>query len=107
MYSDKWVFNENFRKIPQMHFNDNIDIQYWLNSDNILVGVCIDFELADDVHYELTATNWFKFLEKVLRISCEKNVSVELAHFFQSNSSHFYFSEILNKYGIEFKKIYF
>lgn len=68
MYSDKWMLDISLHKTAAVEINSTTSIHYWLNDDKQLVGVCVNFELADDVHYKLKADEWLRFLGEVLKV---------------------------------------
>ena len=53
MYSDQWLQDKSLHKAAAVEINSTTNVPYWLNENEQLVGVCVNFELADDVHYEL------------------------------------------------------
>lgn len=57
MYSDQWLQDKSLHKAAAVEINSTTNVPYWLNENEQLVGVCVNFELADDVHYELNTEN--------------------------------------------------
>lgn len=77
------------------------NVQYWLNENEQLVGVCVNFELADDVHYELNTENWFRFLREVLFIAPSSNCVVPFRDFLNTAAPQVGFGMVLNAKRIE------
>lgn len=69
MYSDNWRRNETLRATNPVAIDAQTNYKYWVDRRGKTVGVQINFELADDVHYEMEAEQWYAFVEKVLHIS--------------------------------------
>ena len=61
MYSDEWL-EQGYKK----NVNSVVNYVIWMDKDSAAVGVSINFETANDFHYELLITEWNKFLKEVL-----------------------------------------
>ena len=107
MYSDDWMNDATLRKSMPQDLTDESNIEYWLDQNNETVGVAINFEFADDVHYELTGENWRTFLKTVLNHNQPGNGLPKFRAFLKGKLPHIKFEEALKKNNIEFKKIAF
>lgn len=84
MYSDKWIQDKSLHKTAAVKINNTTNILYWLNEKDQLVGVCVNFELVDDVHYELKAENWIRFIKEVLGLDIKENIIIPFREFLNS-----------------------
>ena len=107
MYSDEWMNDMTLRKSIPQDLTDELNIEYWLDQNNETVGVTINFEFADDVHYELTGENWQKFLITVLNHNEPGNGLPKFRTFLKGKLAYIKFEDVLKKSSIEFKKIAF
>lgn len=106
MYSDIWRNDNSLHKTPAIFIKKGINMNFWVNKNSYPEGVCVNFESADDVHYEFTIENWFKFIEGVLHTSFDKHI-ISFTNFLNTNTSQIDFCNILDKNNIEYKKIAF
>lgn len=107
MYSDKWMFDTSLHKSAAVEINSTTNVYYWLNENEQLVGVCVNFELAEDVHYELKAEEWVRFLCEVLMVSPHSDYTVPFRNFLNTSIPQVYFGTALDAKHIEYKKIAF
>ena len=107
MYSDKWMSDTSLHKTAAVEINSATNIHYWVNEDEQLVGVCVHFELADDVHYELKADEWSRFLDEVLMAAPHSDYTVSLRKFLNASMPQVDFETALDAKNIEYKKISF
>ncbi len=107
MYSDVWIKDDSIQKSIPYDVTDEANIEYWHDRDHHIVGVKLNFEFADDVHYELTWDNWLIFLEKVLHHTERGDGLKKLAAFLKGKLPHIKFEHALQKHGIEYKKMAF
>lgn len=107
MYSDKWMFDTSLHKSAAVEINSATNVHYWLNDNEQLVGVCVSFELAEDVHYELKAEEWVRFLRDVLMVDPHSDYTVPLRNFLNTSIPQVDFGTALDAKHIEYKKIAF
>ena len=107
LYSDQWRLNSNLHKTSLIHITEKINIQYWVNQENELIGTIVNFEFADDAHYELLAENWNLFIKLGLNIKESEMLKTALERFFDVDLPHVHFEEVLKFNNIEYKKIAF
>lgn len=105
--SDQWLQDKSLHKTAAVEINTTTNVQYWLNENEQLVGVCVNFELADDVHYELNTENWFRFLREVLFIAPNSNCVVPFRDFLNTAAPQVDFGLVLDAKRIEYKKVAF
>lgn len=101
VYSDQWLQDKSLHKAAAVEINSTTNVQYWLNENEQLVGVCANFELADDVHYELNTENWFRFLREVLFIAPSSNCVVPFRDFLNTAAPQVDFGMVLDAKRIE------
>lgn len=107
MDSGQWLQDKSLHKTAAVEINSTTDVQYWLNENEQLVGVCVNFELADDVHYELNTENWFRFLREALFIAPSSNCVVPFRDFLNTAAPQVDFGMVLDAKRIEYKKVAF
>lgn len=61
MYSDEWLRNDYSHGEKVVLYNEFINYYVWCNQAKIPVGVTINFEYADDVHYDVLYSDWVLF----------------------------------------------
>lgn len=103
MKSDIWL-NKGYKKGYETEITHKINYHIWTNQDDEPIGVTIDFEYANDVHYELNYADWLLFLQKLLHITVPSAFDEALRKFF-SKTEYLSFEKELTKNGIEFSKI--
>jgi hypothetical protein len=106
MYSDEWL-KQGFTKGEKINVSSIVNYGIWLDNDGVPVGVTINFETADDFHYELLMQDWNKFLKEVLLDDNPINTERVFREFINSNNWPFGFEEMLDAKSIEYKKIAF
>lgn len=107
MYSDKWMSDISLHKSPEIEINSATNIYYWLDENEQLVGVCINFELPDDIHYELKAENWLRFLDEVLGVNSHDDIIAPFSDFLNASIPQVDLGTALDTKHIEYKKISF
>lgn len=107
MYSDIWLNDSSVHKAPPIAITNEINLVKWLNESEEVIGIGLNFEYADDIHYEFLIDNWNKFIISVLKQEPTSNYIPSLKQYFQSPSSHIDFGIALWNTKIEFKKISF
>ena len=65
MYSDSWhkagyIFESRIKVFGRVYYRHVFD------SEEKVVGVIVDYEFADDFHYELLEKDWSSFCDKYL-----------------------------------------
>lgn len=68
MYSDNWL-KQGCTSGNRIKVSDTVDYQVWSDNAGAAVGVTVDFETADDFHYELLIADWHRFLKEVLSVT--------------------------------------
>lgn len=106
MLSDEWL------KLGYTHgdnieiVNGLIDYVIWTGNCSAPVGVSVNFEYADDVHYDLHYVDWMRFLKDCLHTEPPEDYSGSLYAFF-SVSDCFVFDDVLVKYHIPYDRVAF
>ncbi|QRN84864.1 hypothetical protein JR334_07740 [Clostridia bacterium] len=106
MYSDDWL-KQGYITGDRVMVNGIVDYYIWLDTDGEMVGVAVNFEAADDFHYELLTEDWHSFLTKVLNVSDIAYSTEAFCDFLAHRDDLFAFEEALNCHSIKFKKISF
>jgi len=105
MYSDDWLKN-GYSHGERVWLGKNKVVNYyvWYDHMKMPVGVSVNFEYADDVHYDVTYSDWTLFLEKDLRDNSFEHTKA-LDDFFKNiNYNCFTFEEFLNECNIKYSK---
>lgn len=106
MYSDNWL-KQGYTSGSRIKISDIVDYRFWSDNKGIAVGVTVDFEAAEDFHYELLTEDWNRFLFEVLCISDTSSATTAFQGFLKSNTNLFAFEEALNNRSIKYKKVAF
>ncbi len=106
MYSDEWS-KQGFTKGKKANISSIVNYEIWLDNDGVPVGVTINFDMANDFHYELLIHDWNRFLEEVLQDSNSINTERFFREFINSNNFPLAFEEMLDEKAIKYKKIAF
>jgi hypothetical protein len=110
------IFREErakFEKKPgdRIKVSDIVDYRFWTDYNGNTVSVSVDFETADDFHYDLEMEAWHKFQTKVLKVtnsSINTTTTTEaFKEFFENNTDLFDFEEALKCNGIPYGKTVF
>ncbi|MGI6214828.1 MAG: hypothetical protein ACOYIT_02970 [Christensenellales bacterium] len=97
----------NYKHDKSIWVSDIVHYYYWYDNENKPVGVSVNFEYADDFHYDISLKEWSK-LAKLLHINEDfNNTEKVLKNFFKTHSRMFDFEEFLQNNEIEFSKIAF
>ena len=102
MYSDNWHREEcRFEELERVAGNI-----FWRHvySGERLVGVMVDYEYADDFHYELEVKEWKRFVDLYLGGKDDLN---SFQNFITSENNLFLFEYALKDANIEYNKIAF
>ena len=104
LLSDDWI-RKGYTHGPNICIVDILTYyRLWHDSNNVCIGVSIDFEYAEDVHYELTYHDWCRFLEEELECSQVVGCHMLLQSYF-SGRSCFIFEDALKRKNIAYCKI--
>lgn len=106
MYSDNWL-KQGYTSGSRIKVSEIVAYHIWSDNKGIAVGVTVDFEVADDFHYELLTEDWHRFLFEVLCIADMSAPITVFQGFLKRNTNLFAFEEALNEHGIKYKKIAF
>jgi hypothetical protein len=106
MYSDKWL-KLGYKHGDRIIVSSVADYEIWTDSENSIVGVTVNFEVADDYHYELLINEWMKFLDKVLKTINLESTQKLFEKFLYENNNMFDFEDTLKMHGIMYEKIAF
>lgn len=106
MYSDNWL-KQGYTSGSRIKISDIVDYRIWSDNKGIAVGVTVDFEAADDFHYELLTEDWNRFLSEVLCITDISSATTAFQGFLKSNTNLFAFEEALGNHSIKYKKVAF
>ena len=107
MYSDKWMNDPSIHKSSALYLTDNISLRYWQTENNQILGVCVDFDYADDFHYEFLKENWDFFLQNILHIDPNTDYLPLLKTYFQKTAAHLDFMTAVDEHRIEHRKVAF
>lgn len=106
MYSDNWL-KQGYSTENRIKVSDTVDYRIWSDSTGIVVGVTIDFEAADDFHYELPIADWNRFLTEVLFVTDTTASTMAFRDYLANTEGLFAFEDALKLHDIAFKKIGF
>ncbi|WP_270816319.1 hypothetical protein [Hungatella effluvii] len=106
MLSDEWLKNGYTHGNTIDIIHGLITYEIWTNNSKKPIGVSVNFEYADDVHYNLSYSNWIRFLEDYLNIEHSEDHNRALYNFF-SASDCFGFEDSLKECTIPYDKIAF
>ena len=103
-YSDNWL-KQGHTSGDRIKVSDIIDYRVWSDKNGSAVGVTVDFETADDFHYELLTVDWGRFLSEVLCITDAATTTAALHNFLGNGTDLFAFEDALKSHDIKYKKI--
>lgn len=106
MYSDEWL-KQGYTSSEQFAVSDIAYYRIWHDQAGNEIGATVDFETANDFHYELPIAEWQRFLGEVLRIGKPDNLTTALREYFVKNKGLFDFERDLRINGIVYQKIFF
>jgi len=106
MYSDAWLA-QGYSSGEPIEVSDFVFYRTWHDQAGNEMGVTVDFEIDNDFHYEMPASEWQRFLTKVLRVAEPDDVTDALRGYFLLNEGLFDFERDLKFHGIVFQKIAF
>lgn len=102
-YSDDW-HREGCTFENKIPIHKPVYYRHVYRKSGELAGVIVDFETADDCHFEMNAEGWKKFSDCYLSGPDEEQA---VKDFFFANDGMFTFEHALVKAGIEYKKLAF
>lgn len=107
MLSDEWL-SKKYTSGNKAKISNKIYYRVWTDTKGKQVGISLDFEYADDVHYDLSVENWAIFLQVIaLEQNATENDIIEgLREYFESRDC-FDFENDAKKAGAEYDKIAF
>ena len=106
MHSDDWL-KQGYSTGNKIKVSDTVDYRVWSDNSGTAVGITVDFETADDFHYELLMADWHRFLKEALSVTDTTASTVAFRDFLANNEGLFAFEDALKLHGIGFKKIAF
>lgn len=107
MYSDKWIMS-NCTKQGSINITRDGLITYvlWIDNENNYVGAGLNFEYADDFHYEFLINDWERLMNCLFGVSNYDSHDKLLRAYFKDND-FFAFENALAENNIEYEKIAF
>lgn len=106
MYSDEWL-RLGYSSGEQIRVSDFVFYSTWHDHAGNEIGATVDFETANDFHYDIPITGWLKFRNIVLRVSHSDDVPAAFCDFLAKNKGLFDFERSLDIHRIEYQKIAF
>ena len=106
MLSDDWL-RLGFQHGQRIKVTSIVDYEIWTDSRGSIIGVSVNFEEADDYHYDIEVEEWKKFLRNVLKDADMMNTSELFHNFLEENTEMFAFQDALDFYQIKYDKIAF
>ncbi len=106
MFSDDWL------KSGYMHgenigiVNSLVHYKIWHDSNNSSIGVSVDYEYAEDVHFDILYNDWCKFLKEELGYTDSMDCQMLLRSYFADRDC-FDFEEAMKRRNIAYSKIAF
>jgi len=104
LYSDEWL-KKGYKSGARKNIDNGqpIDYRYWYDGDK-KIGATIDFEYAEDAHYEFL---WEDFHKLIMLWGGESNFLSSMQAFFAQEQPYYIFSDFLDKNNIVYKRIVF
>lgn len=106
MYSDEWL-KLGYSSSEQIQVSDVAFYRIWHDEVGNEVGVTVDFETANDYHYELPISEWNRFIRQILKVHTPDGVTSAFRQYFLKNKGLFDFESDLSRYSIVYQKIFF
>jgi hypothetical protein len=94
MYSDEWL-KEGFSSGKQIRVSDFVYYRIWHDKAGATIGATVDFETANDFHYEMPGSEWKRFLNTVLRVKESEDVTAAFREYFKQKAGMFDFESDL------------
>lgn len=106
MYSDNWL-KQGYTNGNRIKVSDTVNYQVWSDNNGAAVGVTVNFETADDFHYDLLIADWNRILVEVLCSPKAIAPKDAFRDYLLNNKGLFDFEEALKTHDIKFEKIAF
>lgn len=106
MHSDEWL-RLGYTSSEQIAVSDVAYYRIWHDNAGNEIGATVDFETADDFHYELPLAEWQSFLSKILCIGKSDDLTTAFREYFVKNKGLFDFERDLRICGIVYQKFFF
>jgi len=106
MLSDTWIRAGFVKKENNIMVSTLIYLKLWVDYAGNPVGVAIDFEYADDIHYEFEYSDWHNYLQKQFGLTNQAEFRKSLCDYFE-NHDWLEFENSLKTFGIKYDKIVF
>jgi hypothetical protein len=106
MLSDDWL-RQGFQHGERIEVTNIVDYVIWTNNENDFIGVSVNFDEADDYHYDIEIKEWMKFLVNVLDNPDFEVTSKLFRNFLNDSSEIFAFQDALDFNQIKYDKIAF
>ena len=106
MLSDDWL-RQGFKHGDRIEVTDIVDYVIWTDNEKDIIGVSVNFEEADDYHYDIEIKEWMKFLENVLNDTNMNETPKLLSSFLEVNTDKYAFQAVLDSMRIKYDKIAF
>lgn len=106
MYSDTWL-TQGYSSREPIQVSDFVFYRIWQDQAGSEIGVTVDFEAANDFHYEMPVAEWQRFLKTLLGVDQSDEVTDAFRGYFIMNKGLFDFESDLRIHGIGFQKIAF
>ena len=106
MHSDNWL-KFGYKRDQRIIVSTVADYETWTDSENNIVGVTVNFNEADDYHYELLVEEWKKFFLEGLKSTNLAEMQKLFEKFLHENNNMFGFEDALKLHGIKYEKMVF
>lgn len=106
MYSDLWL-QQGYESGEGIIVSDEVDYNVWTDLDGKIIGVTVNYERANDFHYDMPIAEWIMFLEKVLGDVDMNSTQKLFESFLKRNPDLFAFEDSLKENDIKYNKIAF
>ncbi|MCC7574556.1 hypothetical protein KO361_03105 [Candidatus Woesearchaeota archaeon] len=104
MYSDDWLA-QRYSSDKKIQVSELVFYRIWHDNAGTEIGATVDFELANDFHYELLISEWRRVLTNILGVSEPGEVTAKFSDYFEKHKGVFDFESSLIIHGIVFQKI--
>lgn len=105
MLSDEWLQLGYTHSDRIDIVNGLIDYYIWTDTCGSPIGISVNFEYADDVHYELHYSDWVRFLKECLQTTLEDCGEALYSYFCVSDC--FAFDDMLINNDIPYDRVTF
>lgn len=105
MYSDEWLRLGYHKGNKNIIANDkHINYIFWYDDNEQEVGVTLNFEYADDSHYEL---QYNEFLKLIDTLGGGSDYAKILSEFLKGGRPLYEFSDLMDSKNIKYREIHF